>query len=398
MARAVNYLRRLLRVRRRLCLATITRGGYNSRGMTLRSPFPQDAQGRYADCDALLQPYLNAEDEEELKSLAAALIADHAAGIIKSTIRSKLGGLCSGLGGHREDADDLYGEVVLELLARLRNLKSNPKASPITDFRGFVRLLSYRACSRQFRRIDPTRHSISGKVRYQLTVNPDFALWLDGRNEWLCGFREWRDEGRPSWKPGPGQPRNVFELFHDALSQQDEARIEGLQALASALFDWAAAPMELDDVIDVAARFLGAKDQVSGTRWSARSYAEPNENIPDLRVDIAADAERHAFLDRVWTEVKSLPLRQRRTLLLNLRDALGQGVAALIPVTGVASVEDLARVLEMSLEELQGIWNNLPLDDATIATQLGLSRQQVINLRRAARERLQRRLRGWGTR
>jgi hypothetical protein len=37
----------------------------------------------------------------------------------------------------------------------------------------------------------------------------------------------------------------------------------------------------------------------------------------------------------------------------------------------------------------------LPLDDATIAGLLGLTRQQVINLRKSARERLARRLKGF---
>ena len=39
------------------------------------------------------------------------------------------------------------------------------------------------------------------------------------------------------------------------------------------------------------------------------------------------------------------------------------------------------------------LWNDLPLEDSAIAQLLGITRQQVINLRKTARERLARRMR-----
>ncbi|HEY6333235.1 MAG TPA: hypothetical protein VI756_28180 [Blastocatellia bacterium] len=340
-----------------------------------------------------------AEGEEESKSLVAELIADHAHPTIRKTIRSILGmrgGFSAGPGRYAEDADDLYGEVVLELLGRLRTLRTNEDAAAITDFRGFVRLLCYRVCSKQARKLDPGRHSISGRVRYQLTVNPDFAIWPDERDEWVCGLKKWRDEGRPIWTSRSSEAGDLFAFFRNALGSEDTARIKGVPDLVAALFEWADTPIELEDVIDLAAKFLGQTDPATLPGSLKRSQLESSDYIVDPRVDIATEIERRAHLDRVWTEVKGLPLRQRRALLLNLRDTLGQGAAALIPITGVASIKELADVLEMPSEELRGIWNDLPLDDATIASRLGLSRQQVINLRRAARERLQRRIKTLG--
>jgi hypothetical protein len=49
----------------------------------------------------------------------------------------------------------------------------------------------------------------------------------------------------------------------------------------------------------------------------------------------------------------------------------------------------------MPAEELARMWNDLPIDDMRIATRLGIKRQQVINLRKAARARLARRLVAW---
>jgi hypothetical protein len=78
--------------------------------------------------------------------------------------------------------------------------------------------------------------------------------------------------------------------------------------------------------------------------------------------------------------------------LLNLRDAQGRDVIALLPMTGIASIRQIAEALAMPAHEFAKLWNDLPLEDMTIAQQLGITRQQVINLRKSARERLARRM------
>ena len=88
-----------------------------------------------------------------------------------------------------------------------------------------------------------------------------------------------------------------------------------------------------------------------------------------------------------------LPLRQRRALLLNLRDETGAGAIELFPMTGVASIRRIADALELDYTGFAELWPSLPLDDRDIAARLGLDRQQVINLRKSARARLARRTR-----
>jgi hypothetical protein len=69
------------------------------------------------------------------------------------------------------------------------------------------------------------------------------------------------------------------------------------------------------------------------------------------------------------------------------RDAL-----TLLPLTGIATLRDIAHVLEIAPQKLAEVWNALPLDDLSIGELLRVSRQQVINLRKSARERLARRM------
>jgi len=60
--------------------------------------------------------------------------------------------------------------------------------------------------------------------------------------------------------------------------------------------------------------------------------------------------------------------------------------------TGTASLRAVAATLDMDLGDVARLWAALPLPDNAIAARLGATRQQVINLRKAARARLSRRM------
>jgi hypothetical protein len=126
-----------------------------------------------------------------------------------------------------------------------------------------------------------------------------------------------------------------------------------------------------------------------------RSLSENDDYPADGLAADRAMIEKES-LGELWRDVIELPRAQRCALLMNLRDAGGNGVIELIPATGTASFESLAEVLEITSEALARLWPDLPLEDARIAEMLGLSRQQVINLRKSARERLFRRRRKAG--
>jgi DNA-directed RNA polymerase specialized sigma24 family protein len=118
--------------------------------------------------------------------------------------------------------------------------------------------------------------------------------------------------------------------------------------------------------------------------------------LPDPRSNTAGDHERRIWLRDLWREIRQLPPRQRAALVLGLRDEQGGSAAVLLPLTGTASIRDIAEALQLPAERFARLWNRLPLDDAAIAELLGRSRQQVINLRKAARERLTRRMKRSG--
>ncbi|HEX8116984.1 MAG TPA: hypothetical protein VF521_06915, partial [Pyrinomonadaceae bacterium] len=141
----------------------------------------------------------------------------------------------------------------------------------------------------------------------------------------------------------------------------------------------------------VSASLLGVRDQpIESLPEHDEAFTNaPHESDPAWRI------EKRIFLQRLWEELQQLPPNQRAALLLNLKDAGGFGCITLFPATGVASLRQLADALGMSAEELARLWNELPIEDARIAGLLGLTRQQVINARKSARERLARRLKGF---
>ena len=102
--------------------------------------------------------------------------------------------------------------------------------------------------------------------------------------------------------------------------------------------------------------------------------------------------DQRRYVLRLWSEIRELPPNQRIALLLHSRDGRGYPVIQLVQVTGIAFFPELAGVLGVSEQKLAELWNQLPLDDNSIAEMLGCTRQQVINLRKVARERLARRV------
>jgi hypothetical protein len=137
-------------------------------------------------------------------------------------------------------------------------------------------------------------------------------------------------------------------------------------------------PIAFDSLVDIVAEL-----------WEVHDVAmESGEFPPDDRPNQLSALEQREFMEGLWLEIQTLPQNQRSALLLNLRDSTGSNALTLLNVTDVAGI---ARALCLSEDELNEIWDQLPLDDLTIGARLNLTRQQVINLRKAGRKRLGRR-------
>jgi len=344
-----------------------------------------------AKIDSLLEPLLPPTSDEQAAELISRLVSEHAEPVIKRVIRYKLH-LSSGHPSQREDVDDIYQEVLVQLLSKFRQLRSKPEVHPIADVRGFAAVVAHRTCSRWLRHQFPERHALKNRIYYLLTRQRGFALWRDSDKKLIAGFEAWQGREPTATADRVSQLSTEEEFLRQIGSLTKDANREGLADVLAALFNHTG-PIEFDRLVSVLASLLQIRDQPLES--TDQSEAAVDLAAARREPDTAWRVEKRIFLERLWEELRQLPLNQRAALLLNLKDDGGRGCIALFSITGIASMRQLAEALEMNPETFAELWNELPLEDARIAELLRLTRQQVINARKSGRERLTRRLRGF---
>ena len=170
-----------------------------------------------------------------------------------------------------------------------------------------------------------------------------------------------------------------------------------LASLVTALFKESKGPVGLDELTSVVVQLQGIQEARAEQATGDDDQVEEEivETLSDTRASAAIQLDQKVYLEKLWLEILELPERQRAALLLNLRDARGNSMVEMLPITGVASVRQIAEALSLTALEFARLWNDLPLDDNAIAARLRVNRQQVINLRKSARMRLARRMRDY---
>jgi RNA polymerase sigma factor (sigma-70 family) len=329
--------------------------------------------------DDLLKQYMDCADPDRAEALLGDLVVEHAQPGIRKVVRYKLA-----FQGGREaqDIDDVSSDVVLELIGRLRAMRADRPAETIGSFAGYAAVAAYHACNEYLRRKYPNRHRLKNRLRYLLNNEPRFAVWENSSSDWVCGFRKWQLDGVPP------ATSDVVSQWREALADlpRGQTALPPSDLLAS-IFGRFQGPLEFDELVGIVSYFWGIDDPAPAPEKTAREV-ESKDFDPGARMEL------RQWLTELWTQIRELPRAQRVALLLNLRAADSAPAVTLLPIIGVASVRNIAEALEFSAEAFAALWKSLPLEDLAIAELLGVTRQQVINLRKSARERLTRRIGG----
>ncbi|HVW11227.1 MAG TPA: hypothetical protein VHC90_21730, partial [Bryobacteraceae bacterium] len=209
------------------------------------------------------------------------------------------------------------------------------------------------------------------RIRYALKTTPKLALNEDPWGRPLAGLAGWMPELDAA---------SAQQLA--AIETPDGAAAMPLAQLLSVTLDGLGRPVLLDDLTSYLGNALGGFAREENFDAAAGVAA----------FNLAEQMDRRAWLTHLWTEILELPLNQRIALLLNLRDHIGDSALRLLPAAGVASIRQIAAAMGMEAPALAALWNQLPLDDLQIGERLSLTRQQIANLRKSARERLARRM------
>jgi hypothetical protein len=267
----------------------------------------------------------------------------------------------------REDVDELVSIVTLRLLRKLRAAAVLEEES-LQNLEAYTTTLTKNAMRDLMRQRSPERTREKQRLRYIFARDGRLSLRVvDGAA--VCALTAWPDAFVP-------------------LASADE-----IQAVAKRIVAIEAA----DDAVaflTALAKPVRLRDLVASL---GRGEAAPLP--PGAQTARTIDrVEARQYLSVLWQEIRQLPPHQRIALLLNLREPASGNAVTLLVVLGIATIDEVAESVEMSKAELSDLWDDLPLDDLRIAGHLGVTRQQVINMRKSARERLTRRMRHRGIR
>jgi hypothetical protein len=312
--------------------------------------------------DPLLDPFLSASDERTADQRLGDLLQQHAAPLVRRIVAGRLGQATA-------DIDDVSAQVLLQLMVRLRQARADAAVGAIGVFASYVATTARHGCDQYLRSQSPLRWRLRSRILYVLAHDPRVAAWRAADGAWICGQSEWRGQPPTGSAPAPAQ-----------LADIPAGQLRPLLLRICAL---AGGPIDLPVIVELAAASWNIPRRPLVDEIDVEALSDPGR-----RADAAL--EQLAWLTGVWAQIRALPLRQRHALLLNLRD----DALSLFLTSGVASLRDIAAVLEMPVEALAELWNALPLADTLIAARLGCTRQQVINLRMSARKRLGYRLSG----
>jgi DNA-directed RNA polymerase specialized sigma24 family protein len=338
--------------------------------------------------DPLLTPFVRAATDAEAHDALSTLFDAHVAPLVRPVVRRHLGRQS---GNDADVTDDVAQRTLLRLTRQLWQVRQG-QAEAIGGLAAYVAQTSANACHEWLRERYPQRARLQQRIRYILRHHASLALWSHESDGWVCGLGEQQRTGARVLSAAEAAVwRGRLAVPETARAGNDAAR---LVALVEAIVDGLGQPARLEDVVTLAVDALGIDD----TPIEPRASDDESTSLPVVET-LAAPAPSvddrlvHAeFLANAWKEIVLLPLRQRTALLLNLTGPDGGDVLSLVPVTGLASWGDIAGLLALPMARMRELAAALPRDDNTIAGLLGVTRRQVINLRKCARERLARRL------
>lgn len=316
--------------------------------------------------DAILRPLIEASGEAARAAEIERVLVVHG---IPAMERALARHDANGAPLEHDDRDELRAIVSLRLVEKLQAIALS-EDDAVANFDDYVAILTSNARYDLLRRRFPERNRLKVRLRYLFARSRILASWPT-RFGAACGLRVW--SGRADLADElplarAGRDPVVLDAAQPERAVTRLARLTGM-------------PFRLELLVDGLVRLW---------KIEAPSHAEPE---PELAPNPASRFESRASVERLWREILELPPLQRSALLLHLRDPDGVNIVALMVVIGVATEEEVAAALNVSVDELGELWSRLPLDDLTIGRHLGRTRQQIINLRKSARVRLNRRMR-----
>jgi hypothetical protein len=341
-------------------------------------------------------------DEEQARQHLDELIVHATPGIARITRSSRT-------------PEDAFQETAHRLVKQLRELRTHRNRNAIGNYLHYVKVAASRVVKGEVRQEHPKHRKLVDALRHVLKRDPSLALWKSDGDYKLCGLAVWRDQQADRTRSERlirllDQPR----MFEEVSSLTFDSENVNFADLLRRLFEWIGHPIGFAELTRIVGGLKRIQD-LSPLGDGDGGRRGLSEWLPDERPRPDEQAAWREFLARLWAQIEQLPRLQRLAYLLNFTVADGQ--LELFWTYGVAGIRRIGAVLEITEAQFARVWpvlnlsdemrpyarssesydnkfavlwQHLPLTDAAIACLLGTERQKVINLRKAAGDRLSR--------
>jgi RNA polymerase sigma factor (sigma-70 family) len=271
------------------------------------------------------------------------------------------------------DSQDLEGDAVVRILARLRASKADPQNHPISNFNGLVATITYRVVADHLRTKNRHRTNLEKKIRRLFAANDRLSIWEDDEGNLLCGYVKWRGRHSPAKAPDVASLASV-------VREPGELKKRNTGELILFILQTVQQPVAFRELVDhigevTAVKHTGGNDSID----KLQNVTTPPEDLP----------EKRRLLHRLLLEIQKLDINQRRALLLNMTDSYGYSIEWFL-FTKIATEVELANLLDVPIDDFRELLNELPMTDKQIAKRFEMDATRISNIRKAVRERLAR--------
>ena len=326
-----------------------------------------------------LRGYLSCANESEADRLLGILMKDHAMPVVQRVLMGRAG--TSGIRhmGEQWDLDEVASHAKERLLGRLLELRRAAGVGDIDDFERYVAVVAGNCWSEHLREKFPQRARLRNQLRYlveERAASAGLTLIRGPEGSWAAGLERWG----PKTPLGEVDLRPIAERLASMCSWPDIPLSEAVRTVLRE----AGGPLSLEQLVGILAALRGVSDQSESLDAEADSGEKRQVATPEDGPLKQIEWREH--LVWLWERLMELSLRQRTAFLLHMDDVRE------FDLHGVATVPAIAGALEMDPVRFAHLWPEIPFDDHRIAALLGAARQQVINLRMVARDKIRRKL------
>jgi DNA-directed RNA polymerase specialized sigma24 family protein len=323
----------------------------------------------------IFQNFLAEKDEEMSAQLLGELLDKHAIQVMKPIL---VRGLQNGNNHYEKavsDAEDLSSDFAVSFIKRAEKIRLK-KSANIENIEAYFRTSAKFKVRDFWRKQNPHWVSLRNRVNYLFDTKTEIVYLKD---EKLCCLKD--KDVTPSEllpveiveslqrKDSVSPQTDLFDAIKIILHEATGGLI--LNDLANIIFDLQNIETDMPDI--------PVEDTIYQTAHNAFGGDE------QLRL------EDRIQLGKIWLEIKQLQFNQRFALLLQMQVKGVSGIHLLLFLK-ITTLAELSDCLRMTLDEFAEVYNNLPLKDNEIAKMLKITETQSSNLRKVAKERLQRKL------